>query len=135
MSLPPVNFQTERNKALTVEGLLPKLYQVFQDIYRKLDGVGSPNVTVVIGGASSGGGGTSTTSEMRVGRASVGAGSVVVTFSSNMSTTDYELVCLMKDNDGVFQTVDTHAAIKSISGFTVDTYAAGTLIYVAIPRQ
>lgn len=108
---------------------------LFRDIYDRLSGVGSPNITVISGGGTSGAGGTSTTAEMKVGRASVSAGTTVVTFTSNMSTTDYEIICLMKDSDGAFQIIDTHAASKSVSGFSVGLWQAGTLIYIAIPRQ
>jgi len=130
-----VNFEREQGKGHSTDSLLRLMAIRDQEIERRLKNAGSANITVVVGSGSSGSSGTSTSAEMRVGRASVGAGSVVVTFSSNMSTVDYELVCLMKDDTGVFQTIDTHTAVKTISGFTVDTYSAGVLIYIAIPRQ
>jgi len=133
-----INLEREIGKNLTVEELARLQHKQNVDFDRRLKGAGSSNVTVVVGsGSSSSSGGTSASTEMRVGRATVAAGSVVVSFAGGaMSTSDYELFFYYKeDGTGAWQPIDSVGATKSISGFTIDTFAAGTLIYAAIPRQ
>lgn len=131
---PTINFDREIGRKMSNDDILRLLGKAMRDIYNRISGAGSANITVTVG-SSSGSSGTSAVTEYRSAQVSVVAGSNTVTFSTGLSTTNYQLFCWLKDSDEVFQIIDTVGATKGLSGFTIDTFQAGTLIYLAIITQ
>lgn len=96
---------------------------------RTATGAGA-SIRVVYRGSTGGG---SIPDIYRAGSVPVVSGSNVITFSTPLSTTNYDLHCFMYTSDGYMVEI-TPTPTKSTNGFTISLGEAGTLVYLAIIR-